>query len=438
MTLFRFFPALLGLLLALPAAAAVEVREVTSPGGITAWLVEEPDLPFLALEVRFKGGTSTDLPSKRGAINLMAATLEEGAGELDAQGFAEAREALAARFGFSAGRDSISVSARMLTENRDAAIELLRSALIEPRFDEAAVERVRGQVLSGLVAETTDPGSIARRTFEAIAHPDHPYGSAGDGTPESVAALTRDDLIEAHRAVMTRDRMYVSVVGDITEAEVGSMLDRLLGDLPDIGRQMPGRAEWQAEGGVTVVPFDAPQSVVLFGQAGIRRDDPDFFPAFVLNEVLGGGRFSARLMTELREKRGLTYGVSTSLLQMDLGERIVGQFSTANASAAEAIALVRDDWARLATEGITEAELATTKTYLTGAYPLRFDGNAAIADILVGMQLDGLPPGYIATRNALVEAVTLQDVQRAASRLLQADALRFVVVGQPEALSSTE
>lgn len=422
----------------LPARAEIAIQNVTSPGGITAWLVEDHNIPFTALEIRFRGGTSLDLPGSRGAVNLMAATLEEGAGALDAQGFAEARDALAAGFGFSAGQDSIGVSARFLTENRDAAIDLLRSALIEPRFEEDAVERVKGLILAGLASDAQDPGVLATLRFDGMAFAGHPYGSAGEGTPDSVAALTRADVLDAHKATMTRDRVYVAAAGDISAAELGPLLDRLLGDLPAVGRQMPAVAGWHLGGGVTVVDYPSPQSVILFGQEGLRLDDPDFFAAFILNEVLGGERFSARLMTELREKRGLTYGVSSFLAPMDFAQAYMGQMGTANATVAESIALIRQEWQRIATEGITAEELAATKTYMTGSYPLRFDGNSEIADILVGLQMDGLPIDYPATRNARVEAVTLDDVKRVAARLFQPDKLHFVVVGQPEGVDSAD
>ena len=438
MTLFRMMAVLIVAFAAGPGRAEIAIQEVTSPGGITAWLVEEHGIPFTALELRFEGGTSLDLPGSRGAVNLMAATLEEGAGDLDAQGFAAARDALAADFSFSAGQDTIGVSARFLTENRDQAVGLLRQAIMTPRFDPDAVERVRGQVLAGLGSDAKDPATIGMRVFDAMAFGAHPYGSSGDGTAESVAALTREDVVEAHLATMTRDRMFVSVVGDITAAQLAPLLDRLLGDLPDVGRQMPARAKWLLDGGVTVEAFATPQSVILFGHDGIQRDDPDFFAAYVVNEVLGGGRCGARLMTELREKRGLTYGVSTFLAPMNLGQLMMGQMATANGTVGQSIELIRAEWARMAAEGITAEELAATKTYLTGSYALRFDGNGQIADILVGMQMDGLPIDYAATRNARVEAVTLADVARVAARLLQPDRLHFVVVGQPDGVVSTE
>lgn len=418
---------------AAPVHAEIEIAEVVSSGGITSWLVENHEIPFTALEIRFAGGASLDTPGKRGAINLMTGLLEEGAGPLDAQGFAEAAEALAAEFRFDVGDDLLAVSALMLTENRDAAVALLQSALTEPRFDEDALERVRGQVFSIIDADTRDPDAIVSDTFAQLAWGDHPYGSSLNGTPESVAALTRDDILEAKARVMARDRIRVAAVGDITADELGAVLDALLGGLPETGAPMPPRAELGLTGGVTVVGYASPQSIVMFGQAGLPISDPDYFAAYLIDHMMGGG-IGSRLMVELREKRGLTYGVSSFLVPRDLSETWQGYFALANEKVAEAVALARAEWARMALEGAEEEELAVAKTYLTGAYPLRFDGNGQIASILVGMQHQGLPRDYINTRDARVEAVTMEDIRRVAARLMQADALRFVVVGQPVGL----
>ena len=420
--------------LSAPLRAAVEIQEVTSPGGITAWLVEEHAVPFTALEIRFRGGGSLDRPGKRGAVNLMSATIEEGAGDLDAQGFAAARDALAASFGFDASRDSLSVSARFLTENRDEAMALLRSALVEPRFDQEAVDRVREQVLSNLRSDENDPNTIASQRLNALAYGDHPYGTAMEGTPESVGALTREDVVAAYGDVLVKDRVYVGAAGDITAEELGLLLDDLLGDLPTGGAPLPGPVEVQLTGGVTVEPLDVPQSVALFGHSGIPRDDPDFFPAFVANEIFGGSGLQSRLSLEVREERGLTYGIGSYLINFDYSDTLLGQFASANDRVAEAIEVVRAEWAKMAENGVTDDELDAAKTYLTGAYPLRFDSNASVARILVGMQLDGLPIDYIETRNGKVEAVTVEDVKRVAKRLYRPDDLRFVVVGQPEGL----
>ena len=433
----RFLLTALAVLTLTAPARAIDIQEVTSPGGIKAWLVEERSIPFTALEIRFKGGASLDRVGKRGAIHLMAGLIEEGTSDMDATAFAAAREALAASYSFDVRDDAFSVSAKFLTENRNEALALLRAAINEPRFDKPSIDRVRGQVLSIIKSDQEDPDSIARSTFIKAAFGDHPYGSAIEGTSESLMALTRDDIVNAHQDVFARDRLFVGAVGDIGADELGEILDELLGDLPATGAPMPKEVAFGLPGGKTVVPFDTPQSVALFGHEGIKRDDPDFFPAYVMNQVLGAGGFGSRLMDEVREKRGLTYGVNSYLAPKDHAEMVLGQVSSSNDRVAEAIEVIQDEWAKLASEGVTEKELADAKKYLTGAYPLRFDGNGTIAGILVGMQMDDLPIDYADTRNDKVEAVTLEDVKRVAARVLKPEALHFVIVGQPEGLEST-
>lgn len=432
-----FYALILTLLASLPARADVDIQRVVSPGGITAWLVEEPSIPFAALEIRFRGGASLDPADKRGVINLMTGLLEEGAADMDARGFIRAQEELATSFDFDVSRDEVSVSARFLTENRDASLALLRKALQEPRFDDDAIERVRGQVLSIIRSDEKDPNDIAGRTFRQIVYGDHPYGHPVNGTTESVTALTRDDLIAAHSAVLARDRIFVGAAGDISAEELGPILDALLGDLPATGSPMPQKAEIDIPPGTTVVDFATPQSVALFGQRGIAQSDPKFFTALLLNQVIGAGGFESRLMTEVREKRGLTYGVYSYLASSDLAAVYMGSVSSANDRIAQAIDVIRDEWRKAANNGVTAEELQNAKTYITGAYPLRFSGNGPIANILVGMQMLGLPIDYIPTRNDRVNSVTLEDVKALAAELLEPDGLHFVVVGQPEGLETT-
>ena len=434
----RFVLAFALSLTALSARAEIDIQEVTSPGGIDAWLVQENSIPFVAIEIVIDGGASLDLPGKRGATNLMMALLEEGSGDLDARGFQEAREALAASYEFSAYDDSVSISAVFLTENRDEAVALLREALVDPSFDADAIERVRAQVQANLRSDTQDPNTLASAAFDAAAFGDHPYGSSLDGTPETVAALTQDDLFEAHRNALVKSRMYVGAAGDISAEDLGTLIDTLVSDLPADGPALPERVAFGLEGGTTVVPYDTPQAVALFGHAGIERDSDDFFAAFLLNEILGGSGLESRLMREVREKRGLTYGIYTYLVPKDFSEMYLGQVASANSTIAEAIEVVRDEWALMASAGVSAEELDAAKTYLTGAYPLRFDGNADIAGILVGMQAVGLGTEYIANRNDLVNAVTLEEVNRVASELLDPEGLHFVVVGQPEGLDAAQ
>ncbi|MBM7068505.1 pitrilysin family protein [Actibacterium sp. 188UL27-1] len=419
------------------ARAAVDIQEVTSPGGITAWLVNEPSIPFVALEIRFSGGTSLDAPGKRGAVNLMAGLLEEGAADLSAREFAAKREELAASIRYQAYDDAISISAKFLTDTSDEAVELLRASLVEPSFDDASIERVRAQVLSGIESDAKDPEEIAANTFDNLAFGDHPYGSNPSGTKESVNALTRDDLVDAHARVLARDRIYVAAVGDISAEQLGAMLDQLFGELPAEGAPFPKTVDFGLTGGITVVPYDTPQSVVTFGQDGIARDDPDFFQAYLLMQVLGGGGYKSRLMEEVRVKRGLTYGIAAYLAPKDFANQLRGGVSTDNSRVAETIDVIKTEWQKLADDGLSAVELERVKTFLTGAYPLRFDGNARIASILVGMQMEDLGLDYVNTRNAKVDAVTIEEIDAIIKRMIDPEGLHFVVVGQPEGLPAS-
>ncbi|WBU64093.1 M16 family metallopeptidase [Paracoccus aerodenitrificans] len=417
---------------------ATEIQEITTPSGVTAWLVEDHSIPFTALNFAFRGGASLDAPGKRGAINLMTHTLEEGAGEMDATGFAAAVEELGAGIDFDVGDDALTVSTRMLTENRDEVADLIALALADPSFDNDAVERVKGQVLASIRAEDNDPQAIATKAAAKAAWGAHPYGSSINGTADSVMPLGPVDLVEAKNRVIAKDRLIVGAAGDIDAEELGALIDRIIADLPaEATAPLPSKAEFLADGGVELIEWNSPQTVVSFLQPAPEMDDPDYFAAFVADHILGGGGFSSRLMEEIREKRGLTYGVYTSLVNGVYGASWQGGMASSNASVAEAVELTRQEWA-LMSEGVTDQELADAKTYLTGEYPLRWNGNTRIAGILTGMQLIGLPIDYPDTRNGLIEAVTADDVARVAQKWLDADALQFVLVGQPDGIEAAE
>ena len=434
----RFVLAFCLVIISVPSWAASEIEEFTTPGGIEVWLVNEPSIPIVALEVSFKGGSSLDLQGKEGATYLMAGLLEEGSGDMNATEFLEATEALAASYSYRTFRDTVSIEAETLKENVDEAIDLLRMALIEPSFDQVAVDRVKAQIMSSLSQDKTDPDEIASKTMRELSFPGHAYGSTDEGSLESVGSLTREDVITAHKNALVKSRMYVGVVGDITAEELGPLVDRLLGDLPEDGPALPEATEMAIGGGTTIIDLATPQSVALFAHAGIAREDPDFFAAYLLNEILGGNGVESRLMREVREKRGLTYGVYTFLAPFDHSAQIMGSVASANDRISDAINVIKDEWTLMAEKGVSEFELEEAKLYVTGAYPLRFDSNAKIAGILVGLQLTGLPSDYIKTRNDSMMAVTLEDINAMAKRLLKPEELRFVVVGQPEGLLATE
>jgi zinc protease len=423
---------------AVQALAAADIQRVVSPGGIEAWLVEEPAIPMVAIEASFAGGASLDPEGAAGAANFLMAMLEEGAGDLSAVEFAESAQLLGARFGFGASRDSVSVSARMLSESVEESVDLLRLALTAPRFDEEPMQRVRGQILSSLRSDETNPRALASKAFFAAAFPDDPYGRPTEGTLDTVSALTPAELEAARARLLNRRTLKIGVVGDISAERLGALLDRLFGDLPSAPQlDLPMRT-FSKPGGLTLVDFPGPQSTVMFGHEGPLRDDGDFIPLYVLNYILGGGGFSSRLTVEVREKRGLAYSTYAYLAPLDRAGLWMGGVGTANERVAESIEVIRAEWRRMAEDGPTEEEIRKAKQYLTGAYPLRFDSNASIARILVGLQEANLGVDYPKRRNALVEAVTAEELRRVAAEWLKPDALAFVVVGQPEGLSATQ
>lgn len=418
-----------------PANQAGRVQRVVSPGGVEAWLVRQTHLPVLALSFAFRGGTSQDAAGREGTGNLMAAMLDEGAGDLDSDAFHGRLQDRAIEVSFAASRDLFSGSLRTLSEHRGEAAELLRLALTRPRFDAAPLERMRQSILASIRRASTNPGSIASDTFWSAAFPGHPYGRRGAGTLDSVAAITRDDLIALHGRILARNNLKVAVVGDITAEELGPLLDAVFGELPAKGGLVAvPDAVIAATGERRVVPLDVPQATISFGMPGLKREDPDFIPAFVLNHILGGGGFSSRLYQEVREKRGLAYSVSSGLAALDSAGLVTGGTSTRNDRAAESLAVITAELQRIGTEGPTSLELEQAKRYLIGSWALRFETSTQIASNLLRIQLDGLEPDYLDRRNGLIDAVTLDDARRVARRLFGAPRMLVVVVGKPEGL----
>lgn len=417
-------------------AHAMKIQAVKSPGGIEAWLVQEHAVPLMALRFVFEGGSAQNPAGKEGLANFLTAMMDEGAGELDSHKFQERMEELAFRMSFEDTRDGLYGSFETLTTNRDPSIEMLRLALNQPRFDADAVERVRKQLLSGLAFAAKNPNRVAGKAWSAQAFPGHPYGLPSDGTPESVARIASDDLEAFRKRNFARDNLKVVAVGDINAEQLGALLDRVFGDLPAKAELTPVPPTTpEAKERVQVIPMDVPQSVVQFGAPGIPREDDDFMAAFVLNQILGGGGFASRLTEEVREKRGLAYSVYSYLQPYRRTAVFAGGVATKNEEVGRSLDVIRAELRRMAEEGPTQEELKNAKDYLTGSFALRFDTNAKIASQLLGFLFEGYGIDYIDKRNALVNAVTLDDVKRVAARLLKADELIVTIVGKPQGLA---
>jgi len=428
--------ALLMLATGLPARA-VEVQQVTSPGGITAWLVEDHSNPILSLDMAFVGGAVLDPEGQEGLAYMASGLIDEGAGELDSQAFQATLQNLSIRLSFDAGLETFRGSLRTLTENRETAFDLLRLALSEPRFDDEPVARIRSQIQVQLAQDSENPNVIAGRALRELMFPGHPYSRPVHGSPESIRAIGVDDMRRFVSERFARDALIVSVVGDVTAEELGPLLDHVFLGLPAKAApyELP-EVEPQAKGEVLVIERDLPQSVMVFAHKGLMRDDPDFYAAHVANRILGGGGFSSRLYAEVREKRGLAYSVFSYLSPLEHSALVRGGVATANARAGESLEVILEEWARMGAEGPTAEEVEDAKTYMTGSYPLRFSSTSGIAGTLLGIQLDDLGLDYVNIRNDLVEAVTAEDAQRVARELFRAEDLTVVIVGRPDGVVS--
>jgi zinc protease len=422
------------MLLAHTPTHATTIERVVSPGGIEAWLVRDHSVPLIAMDFSFKGGADQDPADKPGVGYLATGVLDDGAGDLDANAFHKLIEDNAIEMRFSTGRSHVQGSVRMLKERQDKGFELLRLALTSPRFDADAIERAREQVLAGLRRATTNPNDIAARTWWKTAFPDHPYGRPTNGTLESVPRIAIDDLKAYARRVLARDTLKVAVVGDIDAQSLGKILDQVFGALPakaELAVVPP--AIMQAVGRRVVVDLDVPQTVLSFGGVGLARKDPDFMTGFVVDHILGGGSFSSRLYEEVREKRGLAYGVYTYLLPFDRAALVMGGTATGSDRAAETLQIIESEMRRFAQDGPTAEELAKAKAYLKGSYALRFDTSSKIAGQLLQIQVDELGIDYINKRNSEIEAVTLANARRIAKRLFGGEFL-VTVVGRPKGI----
>ena len=417
-----------------PALAAAKIQRLVSPGGIEAWFVQDATVPLIAMEYAFAGGATQDSAGKSGVGNMVASLLDEGSGDLDSKTFHERLDRRAIELSFSSTRDYFRGSLRMLKDNRDEAFDLLRMALTSARFDAADIERIRAQVLSGLRRDTTNPGALASRKFLEVAFGDHPYGRQASGTLESVPKIDVADMKDYVRRLLARDTLRIAVVGDVDAETLGQMLDKTFGGLPAKASLAPvADVEAARPPQRAFIPLDVPQTVVTFGGPGIRRNDPNFMAGYVVNHILGGGGLSSRLYREVREKRGLAYSVYEALLWMDRSALFIGNTGTRADRAGETVDAIETEIRRIAEQGPTQLELDEAKSYLKGSQMLALDTSSKLAQALLQYQLDKLPIDYIEKRNAIVDAVTLDDARKAAQRLWGQGLLTVIVGRAPQA-----
>lgn len=402
-----------------PAHAEMNIQEVKSQSGVTAWLVEDYSVPIVSIRFSFEGGTTQDPKGKDGVTGLMTGLLDEGAGKLDSEDFQSRLDDSGAEMQFSAGRDTISGSMRLLADQKAGAFDLLRMAINEPRFDKAPLDRVRGQAISGIVASARDPEVAAQNKWATALYGDHPYARLSDGTEQTLATISADDLRAVHKAIFAREKLKVAVVGAIDAQTLKADLDKLFGSLPAKPSLTPIPDVQAKLGQEITVDYPLPQTSIVFAYPGVSREDPGFFGAVLMNHILGGGTFSSRLFDEVREKRGLTYGITSSLVNDAHSNELTISTSTRVDKATETLGVIRDVVSKMTKDGPTDKELADAKKYLVGAYAINnLDSSGAIAATLMELQRQNLGIDYMQRRAALINAVTLDDTKVAARKLL--------------------
>lgn len=417
--------------------AETKIQEVVSPKGIKAWLIESHALPMVSVEVNFRAGSAFEPQGKEGLAHLSASLLDEGAGEYDAKEFKDELEAIGARFSGSADMQDINVNLTTLSEHAPRAFELLGLAIGQPRLDADAVARMRDAMLADIRQGDEDPATVAWRLFRPAVFGGHPYANSGEGTLESVGALQGNDVKDWMAANFDRANMVVSVVGDVTPEQLGTLLDTALADLPaGDTRNAIAKGPEVTVPSLTRKKMDVPQGTVLMGQLGLPRSDPDYYSLLVMNEILGGGVLTSRLGADVREKHGLVYDVRSVNSPLPFNGVFYVSLATDNAKVEQALELVRKHLNLIRDEAVPESEFADAKAYLIGSFPLRVDSNAKLLQMLAMMQSEGLGRDYMEQWPQKIAAVSVADVQRVAQRLIQPDGMALVVVGNGPALEA--
>jgi len=419
---------------------ALDIKVVEGEkSGVKAWLVEDHKLPIVAMRLAFQGGSEQDPPDKQGLAALTMDALTEGAGPYDSASFQQRLADRSISLGFDAERDELDGGLKCLSADKDAAFELLHLALTKPRFDDADIERLRAQQMSGIRRQFADPDWQARYALLSQIFAGHPYGQRHLGTLETLQAIARENVTRFAARHLALDTLTVAVAGDITPEELSEALDKIFAGLPERARlkTVPDVQETAAASPI-IVRREGTQTDVLFALPGPKRDDPDYYAAEVANYILGGGGFSSRLMQDVREKRGLTYGISTALAPSQHAGLILGRADVDNPKMSEALAVMRDTMRHFHDEGPTAREIEAAKDYLTGAMPLALTSTDKIAALLVMMQRENLGRDYLDRYNEIIRSVTSHDIERVLEKFFNPDKMTLVMVGKPEGVGNVQ
>ena len=411
---------------------AVEVRTAESKH-VTGWFIQDTTLPIVHASIRFNGaGAISDSVSKAGRASLASQLLREGAGSLDARAFNEKLDYYAIDLDVSAGRDDLVITVSTLKEHADKAFELVGIMLDDPHMDEEDITRIRTEHIAGIKTLQQRPHYIAAQSFAQHAFGEHPYANPVYGTVESITELTRDDLHAYVEEYISSYNAEFSASGDVTAEDISRYMSLLFDALPVRMRNtLIDEVIIATPDDPLIVKKSFPQTIVSMGTNGIARNDKDFYAAYVMNHMLGGSGLTSQLSDVLRHQHGLTYSVSSGLSTNDYSQWLSINFATKGESADKAVALTMDTLRDVASSGFSEEQLALAKDNITGEFPLNIDSNAERTVYLSIMQKYGLGTDYLDKRNHYMRNVTMDDIKRVTSRLIQPNNFLTILVGDP-------
>ncbi len=409
---------------------AIDIKRITANDGQEIWLVEDHSNPVVSLHFAFQGGEGNDPEGKEGLANFLAGTMDEGAGSYEAEAFHKKLTDHSISLSFSAKRNGFEGKLVTLKKYQSIAADLMRLSLTEPRFDQEAVDRIRQQILLSVESNGRKTDSVANSLLKKVLYGDHPFARESEGTLETVKSITPADLKAFQEKLVTKDKLIIGLSGAVTEEEALDLYEQVFGTVPThTAVPLVAAVDIQTTAETLTESRPVPQTTLVLGQRGLNRNDPDYFAGYLVTHIMGGGSFGSRLYSEIREKRGLTYGVYSYMVSELNYELLLAQMSTANETVDEAIEILRAEWKRMAEEGPTVEELEKAKRYIIGSYALNFSTTGSVARLLVGLQVNELGIDYPTRRTQLFESVTIEQAKKAAARLFLPDELTIVAVG---------
>lgn len=422
----------LAITFAVSALASPEIAHWQTSNGVNVYFVSAPEIPMLDIRLVYKAGSAQD-GEKHGIASLTADLMDEGAGDLDANTFNDKLADTGASFGAGALRDMAWLSMRTLSEDKYAepALELFRQVAVAPSFEAQAVSRAKEAKISGIRRQASSPGTVANNAIRKTVFGNHPYAHPTNGEEETVKAITRADIQAFHRKYYVAENAIVAIVGALTKDKAVALAEKITAELPTgkAAGAIPPVSNLDAKSEQRI-EFDSIQSHVRLGLPGMKRGDEDYVPLFVGNHVLGGGGLVSLLFDEVREKRGLSYGVNSYFAPSEQLGIFVASLQTDGSQAEEALKVLLDTMDTFIKEGPPADRLEAAKQNLIGGFPLRIDSNSETIEYISMIGFYGLPLDYLETFPKKVAKVNAEQIKDAFTRRVNLQRSAIVVVGK--------